>query len=406
MPKTKSKSLRGFVLIELASFSSVISGSMLYLAFPWLALELTGNAVSSGALVALSSIPGLLLAPLIGAIIDRLGRKLVSVVGDALATLSVLLIPLIENTLGLTYWLLVVAAMIRAIVAPGGQAARKSLIPDVARDGGITLERANSIHEAIFAAGFAIGPAIAGGLIVWVGAINSFYFAGVFVALASMFAALIRNKEDRGEHEAENRTNNIFTDMKLGVRAILNLPPLMVLFISIVIVALVYLPTEMVVLPTYYQGINEPTGLAILLSVMGASSVLSALGYEWLDKFLGKANLFRIGMLSIALAMLPMSFLPEQWVMLAAGAVLGFTWGPMMPLLNTVIQDRVDPAVRGRVFGIEMAIWNAVPLLTMVAAGLAVDAFGVQPVYMTLAGMVLIFSFAISVLPTTKRLNY
>jgi hypothetical protein len=52
--------------------------------------------------------------------------------------------------------------------------------------------------------------------------------------------------------------------------------------------------------------------------------------------------------------------------------------------------------MRGRVFGIEMTIWGAGPLLTAVGVGLAVDSVGVQPVYLFLAILVLFLSIFVS----------
>ncbi|MEL0236850.1 MAG: hypothetical protein VW952_00435, partial [Aquiluna sp.] len=60
--------LAPFVLTQFASVTSVISGSMVFIAIPWIALELTGSAASSGLVVAITGIPGLILAPVIGSI--------------------------------------------------------------------------------------------------------------------------------------------------------------------------------------------------------------------------------------------------------------------------------------------------------------------------------------------------
>jgi MFS family permease len=91
-----------------------------------------------------------------------------------------------------------------------------------------------------------------------------------------------------------------------------------------------------------------------------------------------------------------MSFIPPMPILLAAGAVLGFSWGPLMPMLNTVVQRVIPESMRGRVFGIEMTIWSAGPMLTAVGVGLAVDAVGVQPVYLFLAILVLLLSVFVS----------
>jgi MFS family permease len=100
-----------------------------------------------------------------------------------------------------------------------------------------------------------------------------------------------------------------------------------------------------------------------------------------------------------------MSLLPPLPVLLVLGAVLGFSWGPLMPMLNTVVQRVIPENMRGRVFGIEMTIWGAGPTLTAVAVGLAVDGVGVQPVYFFLASIVLVLAVFISFNKGNKDLD-
>ena len=57
------RKLAPFVFMQLASIASVVSGSMTFIAIPWIALELTGSATSAGLVVALTAIPTLLFAP-------------------------------------------------------------------------------------------------------------------------------------------------------------------------------------------------------------------------------------------------------------------------------------------------------------------------------------------------------
>jgi MFS family permease len=78
----------------------------------------------------------------------------------------------------------------------------------------------------------------------------------------------------------------------------------------------------------------------------------------------------KFGFIGLGSSVLLMSLLPPYWVLLILGAVLGFSWGPLMPMLNTVIQRVIPENMRGRVFGIEMTIWGAGPTLTAVAVGI------------------------------------
>ena len=377
---------------------------MVYLAFPWLALEITGSATSAGLLVALSAIPGLLLSPIVGAIIDRVGRKKVAIAGDALAALVILIIPLSDLLGQLSFAVLVSVGIFRALFAPASTTARKSLVADAAREANMSLERTNSIHEAVFATGFAIGPALSAVLIAIMGPTQIFWITGTFMLVASSVALFLRLHEDMGENPELLRTPSLVSDTVLGFRAVSKVPVVLVLLISIMGLALIYLPTEMVVLPAHFNALGDPTSLGIIISTMAGASVFGALGFELLDRWLGKRRLFRAAIIAIGVSMLPMALLPDLWLFLICGAVLGFAWGPLMPMLNTVIQTEIDPAMRGRVFAIEMTIWNAAPLISMVLVGLAVDALGVALVYLVLSGLVLLGAAVVTGMPATRSL--
>ena len=100
-----------------------------------------------------------------------------------------------------------------------------------------------------------------------------------------------------------------------------------------------------------------------------------------------------------------MAFLPDYFWMILLGIVLGFAWGPLSPLLNTVIQRKVPANERGRVFSLEMTIWSGGPMLSMVVVGLAIDAFALQTVYIALGLLTLATALLISLNRRTPELN-
>ncbi|MDP4756095.1 MAG: MFS transporter [Aquiluna sp.] len=393
-----------FVYLQLASITSVISGSMVFISFPWVALELTGSAGTAGFVVAMTAIPALLMAPLIGSVIDRFGRRFVAIWAELFTALTVILIPIIAGIWELTVASLIAVGVFRAVFAPGGSTSRKSLVPDTAAPANMSLDRANSIHEGLFATGFAIGPALATLLIASIGSANTFLIVALFGVLSSLFASLIRVHEQHEEND-ETEKEPFFKYALQGFKVLAQNPGVMVMMAAIMTLAIIYLPTEMVVLPAYYNLLGDPEGLGLAISVGAAASIIGALGFEQIHKRVSFKNILRIGILGIGLAMIPMSLLPSQFWMVFFFGVLGLAWGPLMPLLNTVIQQKIPANKRGRVFALEMTIWQAGPLLTMVAVGLAVDGFGVGPVYMVLAASVVIAGLLVSFNRYIKQLN-
>jgi MFS family permease len=392
-----------YLLVELSNITSVISGSMVFIALPWLALEITGSAASAGALVALTSIPGIFFGPILGTLIDRIGRRISGFISEVLTALTILLIPIVHNSIEISFALLVLLALGRAIVSPASSTARKSIIPDVAGPSGLSLERANSIHEAVFATGFAIGPAVAALFIGLIGPFDVFYVVALFSTLSATALFFVRTKESRGDGVSE--TGSLLQDTILGAKTILKTPAVLLGLSFVMTLAMIYLPTEMVVLPAHFNALNYAEGLGLLISTMAGASVVGALLFERLQKTFKYSTILKFGFIGLGSSVLLMSLLPPFWILLILGAVLGFSWGPLMPMLNTVIQRIIPENMRGRVFGIEMTIWGAGPTLTAVAVGIAVDGVGVQPVYFFLAVIVLALSVFVSFNKSNKQLD-
>ena len=384
-----ARRLAPFMLLELASLTSVASGSMVFILMPWIAIQLTHQASAAGLLITITSIPGLLLAPVVGSVIDKLGRRRSAQWSEFLTAIVNASITVAALAWTMNLPLLTAIAVIRSVVGWGGGSARKALIPDVAHAGHLSLERANSIHESIFAAGFALGPALGALCIKWFGIYNSFAVVAAVGAVSGILMLFIRVVEHH-EPKDESDSGNFLKFAVQGFKILFETPSVLIVMITFLSLAVIYLPTEMVVLPTYYKSLSDPAGLGLLISVMAAASTVGSLLFEKLVKVLSFSKLLRIAVLGVGITMIPMSLLPAQWVMLGFGAILGFVWGPLGPLLNTVIQRKVPANKRGRVFSLEMVIWSGGPMSSMALVGWAVDTFGVHIVYPIIAVLVLV----------------
>ena len=378
---------------------------MMFLTMPWLTIKLTNSATMAGLVIAVTSIPGLLLSPFMGSLIDAIGRRKMAIAVEAVTVLTTIAYPILNGITPLTLPLLLVMGVIRAIFSGGSMTARKSLLPDAAREANMTLDKGNSIHEALAAAAFATGPAIASLLIAAFDVMAAFWVSAGFMALSAFFAWTVRVHEHTEDDAKERGEESWIAYAGQGFKALAKLPAVMIIFVIVICLALLYMPSELVVLPKYYEGINDPHTLGFLLMAMALATSVGSLLFERFTHYLSYANILRFTGFGVALPMIPMAFLPPTPIMIFCGLVLGFAWGPMPPLLNTVIQKKVPPSMRGRVFSVEMTIWNAAPMISMVFAGAAVDFWGVQPVYFTIAGLVLTAVVIAAIQPALKDLN-
>jgi MFS family permease len=377
------------VLHQLSNFSSGLGNSIVMITIPWLILEETGSPAFAGLVAAISALPGLLISPIGGWLVDHLGRRSVSIWADLLSAAAVAAFPIVALTADLTSSVILIIAVIGAIFDPAGYTARKTLLADVAKASDIELDRLNGIHDGFMGVSWIFGPAVGAGLISTVGAVNSFWVAGGLFIFAALAIAFLRvgnlGKEARDLAEEMGETTN--RSISVGFQVLWNDKLIRTITIAVLIIAAVYLPTETVVLSTYFEDLGKPASLGIVISALAAGSAIGSFGYGWISARMSRKNLVRATLIGTAISIIPMAFLPPLPILIVAGFFLGLSWGPFNPLVSTLIQQRVPADQQGRVFGVQTAVFYAAPPLGMVAAGLSVERFGVSATYIVLAAI-------------------
>jgi MFS family permease len=383
------------ILHQLSNFSSGLGNSIVMITIPWLILEKTGSPAFAGLVAAISALPGLLISPIGGWLVDHIGRRTVSIGADLLSAVAVVAFPIVALTSELSGSTIFIIAVIGAIFDPAGYTARKTLLADVAKASDIKLDRINGIHEGFMGVAWVFGPAVGAGLISTVGAVNSFWVAGglfIFAALAIAFLRvgnLGKDARDLAEEMGEKTNRGI----RVGFQVLWNDKLLRTLTLSILIIAAVYLPTETVVLSTYFENLGQPASLGIVISALAAGYAVGSFGYGWVSARLKRKNLVRTTFIGVAMSIVPMAFLPPLPILVVAGFFLGLFWGPFNPLVSSLIQQRVPADQQGRVFGVQTAVFYAAPPLGMVLAGLSVESFGVSTTYIILAAILSVTAF-------------
>lgn len=388
---------RSVILLEGANGASSIANAVVMILIPWLVLQRTGSAASAGLVVAAASLPGIVMSPLVGAAIDRFGRRLVSIVSDILSALSVAAFPLVALVQDLTLPWLLALAVLGATFDPAGYTARKSLLPDVSAASGYPLDKLNGMHEGIFGVGWAIGPALGAVLIGVIGPVETFWLPfGLFVvAILAIVALRVGDAGQEARKASGEEAIGAWQGLLLGARVLWQDKALRAITVALMVLAAVYLPTESVVLPAYFEGRDEPTSLGIIVSVMSLGTIVGAFGYGWLSNRFTRYQLARVVLIGTAISIVPLALLPPLPIMIAAGLLLGLAWGPFSPLMNTLVQRRVPADVQGRVYGVQMSLFYAAPPVAFLITGWGVETFGVQATYLALAGVLVATSIGV-----------
>ena len=395
------------VLHQVSNFASGLGNSILMITIPWLILQETRSPAFAGLVAAISAIPGLIISPIGGWLVDHVGRRAVSVCADLLSSLAVFAFPIVALTYGLSSFSILLIAVVGAIFDPAGYTARKTLLADVAKASEIELDRLNGIHDGFMGISWILGPAVGAGLISTVGAINSFWVAGGLFIFAAITIAFLRvgNLGKEARDLAEKMGEKSDRSLRVGFQVLWRDKLLRTLTIAILVIAAVYLPTETLVLPAYFEEQDNPAGLGIVISALAAGSTIGSFGYGWISARMSRKNLVRATLIGTAVSIVPMALLPPLPLFLLAAFLLGLSWGPFNPLETSLIQQRVPADQQGRVFGVQTAVFHAAPPLGMVLAGLSVESFGVSTTYIVLAAILSVTAI-LALLTKSLRSNF
>ena len=396
--------LTPFLLLSAGTLLAGIGNGIAIVALPWLVLERTGSATSAAFVAAAAAIPLLFASLLSGTIVDILGRRRIAVASDALSAISVIAIPVIDATFGLTVASLAILAALGAVFDPAGITARETMLPEAARTSGLRLDRVNSIYEAIFNGSYLIGPGVGGLLVATIGAVNTLWFTGAGFMLSMLAISGVR-LAGAGRPAHSDQTTGFWRSTREGLVFVWRDHLLRATALLSMAVIAFYLPIEGIVLPAYFTKMQTPSHLGWVLMAMSGGGLLGALSYgQWAGR-LSRRSLFITALIALGATVLGLALLPPLPVMLLLSAIMGFTYGPVGPITNYAMQTRTPDRLRGRITGVMSSTAYAAGPAGYLLAGPLIDHLGIQPAFLLLASLLTLMALTSLFIPALRELD-
>jgi H+ antiporter protein len=394
-------------LILFAALMAGAGNGISLVAFPWLVLQRNGSALDASVVAMAGTLPLLAATLIAGAAVDYIGRRRVSMISDALSALSVVAVPVLALTFGVQVINVAVLAALAGLGAffdPAGMTARETMLPEAATRAGWTLDRSNSVYEAIFNLAYIVGPGIGGLLIATLGGINTMWVTASAFGLSIVAVSVLR-LEGAGKPERASLPEGVWAGIVEGLRFVWHNPVLRTLaFVDLAATGL-YMPMESVLFPKYFTDRNEPAHLGWVLMALSVGGLVGALGYAVLSKYSSKRAVMLTAVLTLGVAMTVIAFLPPLPLILVLCAVVGLVYGPIAPIYNYVMQTRAPQHLRGRVVGVMGSLAYAAGPLGLIVAGPLADAAGLHATFLALSLPMLMLGIAAIFLPALRELD-
>ncbi|MCI0556700.1 MAG: MFS transporter [Anaerolineae bacterium] len=405
-PTTRPKSLNPIPLYSLfiANAISLVGNVFSLIAIPWFVLQTTGSATQTGITGFFTILPVVLTGFLGGTLIDRLGYKRTSIIADIASGVTTALIPLIHFTIGLEFWQLLILVFLGALLDTPGGTAREALLPELAEQAGMPIERVTSLTHVIERGARLVGAPLAGLLIGVIGTANVLWLdaASFFVSAAIIGFVITAPKFV----EKEEKTGKYFDELRDGLRFIAHDKLILSIVIMVMLTNFLDAIFGGVVQPVYVKEVfGNALNLGLLIAANGGGAVVGGLIFAGIGHRLPRHATFVAAFVLTGFRFWVYALYPPLAVLLVTTFITSIGAGPLNPIIGAVEFERIPPNMRGRVFGaITAGAWIAMPL-GMLLGGVLTETFGTFIMMIGLAIIFLITTLSMAFIPAMKEMN-
>ncbi|MFF9848206.1 MFS transporter [Streptomyces litmocidini] len=393
-----------------ANAVSVTGNSLTLIGVPWFALETTGSPGKAGLVAFFAAVPVVLAAVTGGPVIDRLGRRRVSITSDLVCGLALAGIPLLHQTGLLRFWMLCALMAVTGLFHAPGEMARHVLVPDLAGRAGTSLTRAASLYDAVARGARMTGAAIAGLLVAFMGPGTVLYVdAATFAVSALLVTATLRGVPSAEPLREGPRLSvaRYRADLREGYSFLFRARLMLGIMIMVMVTNGLNQSWSSVLLPVHArEELGGPAAQGLLVSVFAGCALAGALLYGAIGERFPRRVVFTAGFLIGGAPPYVVAALtdttPPLLVTLAAS---GLGVGVLNPILTTVAYEQVPDELRSRVVGASTAgVLLTTPLGGLVA-GLLVERVGLTATLLGIGTLYFLATLSPMVFPAWRGMD-
>jgi MFS family permease len=339
------------------------------IALPWFVLTSTGSAVSTGLVVACEMTPYVAGKLCGGPLIDRLGPRRVSVVADWVSAGTLGAVPALHAAHALALPVLLVLVALTGAVRGPGDTAKRALVPDLADAAAVPLERAAGLAGTVERLADTVGPAVAGVIVGWLGAVTALAIDAGSFAVAAAAIGLTAPRRPRAPAPGQRywprlRAGMVFLARDRLLRSLAGM---------IAVTNLVDAAVVGVLLPVWARETGSgPAAIGLLVSACGATAMLGSLVAAAVGHRMPRRSAFLIGFvvagaprIAVLASDWPLGLVTTTWAVAGCGA------GLLNPILQAIMIERIPRHLYGRVSAVSSSLASAgIALAGPLAAGL------------------------------------
>ncbi|MDR7309701.1 DHA3 family macrolide efflux protein-like MFS transporter [Nocardioides luteus] len=345
----------------------------------------TGSAAVLTMSVAAGMLPQALVSVFGGVWADRHSRKMLIIGADTTIAVATLVLALLMLSGAGDLWMIFVAMAIRSALSGIQGPAVNAMLPQIVP--AEHLMRVNGIQQAISSGMMLFAPALAAAIYASTGIVTVFFIdvvtaaIGVLLLLTIPVARMVRADEPA----------SYFGDLLAGVRYVRgNASVRWVMGLVAIVMFMAGAPAHLTPLmitrsfgdEVWMLSVNE---LFWSVGMLVGGAMMAVVG----PKVKRRVRLMVAAAVGVGLLVVGLGVSTSFWVFSVAGLVICILFQTLLVPAATLLQEQVEDAMRGRVFGFYGIVISVSMPVSMIVFGPLADRFTVESV-MILAGILLL----------------
>lgn len=339
--------------------------------------ETFGISVGRAALlITIYTVPGVLLAPVLGVVADRAGRKMVLIPSMLLFGIAGFACSLAPN-----YEMLLLFRLLQGVGSAAIGSINVTMIGDIF--GGQQRTEAMGYNAGVLSVGATLYPAIGGALAV-IGWYAPFYLPLLAIPTTLLILLYLENPEP----SKTGKVSSYFMRVLINIKQNRMLPFFMATLVAFV---LLYGPM-LTIVPFLIEARFTSASLIIglVLSSSSVSNALASVNAGRLTMHFRGENLVAFSFVLYAIALLAMPLAPNLWWLAAASVLYGFAQGLNLPVLISLISGEARLENRGAIMSLNGMVIKFAQSVSPMLASLLLGLGGFTGVYVVCAVLALL----------------
>ena len=376
---------------------SLFGSSIVQMAIVWYVTMQTSSGIWLTILTLSSFLPQMIISPFAGVWADRYNKKKIIILADVLIAVSTLILAIflqINNLANTSLIAIVVVSIIRSIGTGIQTPTVNSMIPLLVPED--KLMKFNGVNSSIQSVIQFASPLVAGGILV-LGSISNILFIDVITAVIGVSILSFIKIEQKSIQKIEKKASTI-NDIKEGIRFSISDKLIGKLLLIYGIFIFLSVPSSFMSSLIITRNFGQDYMYLSICETIGfVGMFLGGLLLGAWGGFKNRNKTLTLGMILYSIFAIGLGLVTQYWMFVALIFFISFSIPIIQTTTMTMLQEKVQIEMQGRIFSLLNAIFSGLMPLGMILFGVLADIVSINYLIIPAGAILLLIGIGIPV---------